>query len=266
MSGGVQRTNNAALSRRLPPPEAWNDPEQWLDLNTGLQKKHIDLIEVPYKDGLVNIDAFVHNVSTTLFRAEYEWQFNPRDVQTRPDNHHFYFTKNDYDPCFHDGDETPQQFRELPINLGRVPRQLHNAIHDFVEKPIMPDADLMHDYIQSYHLAHTAFKNLYVSAKLTLDAMGLFPARRETVASRRIIPKYDDDAIGEEILRLQFKKYFSNYERAVEKYLETEGKEIVYREHETLKVTRPQVVVRKIGAVVSRKSVLIRLGSLSQAA
>ncbi|MDB5179550.1 MAG: hypothetical protein JWN12_182 [Candidatus Saccharibacteria bacterium] len=260
------RVDDTAHSRRLPPLEAWKDPEQWLDLQTGLQKSHIDLIEVPYKDGLVNIDAFVQTVSTTLFKPDYEWQFNPRDVQTRPDDHHFYFTKNEYNPLFHDGDETPQQFRELPVNLGRVPRQFHNAIHDFAEKPVMPNADLMHDYIQSYHLAHTAFKNLYISAKLTLDAMGLFPARRETVARRLLIPKYEDDAIGEEILRLQFKKHFSNYERAVEQYLETEGKEIVYKEHETLKVTRPQIVVRKVGAVVSRRSVVIRLDSLSQAA
>jgi len=255
------RITDAAPSRRLPPFEAWKDPEEWLDLHTGLPKRHTEKIPVPYKDGLVDIDTFVGTISSTLFSPDYEWPFNPHDIQTRPDDHHFYFTKNEYDPLYHDGNEIPQQFRELPINLGRVPRQFHNVIHDLTEKPRMPDAELMHDYIRQYHLAHAAFKNLYISAKQTLDAMGLFPARRETVARKLLIPKYDDDAIGEEVLRLQFRKHFSNYERAVEQYMETEGKEIVYKEHETLKVTRPQVVVRKVGAVVSRRSVLIRLAA-----
>lgn len=259
-------TEAAALSRRLPPIEAWKDPEQWLDFSTGLSKKGVDLIPVDYKAGLVDIDTFVSTVASTLFRSDYEWQFNPKDIQTRPDDHHFYFTKNEYDPRFHNGDDRPQQFRELPVNLGRVPRQFHNALHDFTEKPLMPDDELMHDYIQTYHLAHTAFKNLYVSAKLTLDAMGLFPVRRETVARKLIVPKYDDDAIGEEILRRRFKKHFAHYERAVDHYLETEGKEIVYKEHETLKVTRPQVVVRKIGSVVNRRSVVICLDTLPRAA
>jgi hypothetical protein len=259
-------SNDTALSRRLPPFEAWKDPEQWLDLNTGLVKPNIDLIPVEYEDGLVAIDSFVTNITSTLFRPEYEWQFQPKDVQTRPDDHHFYFTRNEYEPDVHDGDDVPQRFRELAVNLGRVPRQFHNTIHDLTEKPVMPDREVMHDFVQSYHLAHTAFKNLYISAKLTLDAMGLFPARRETVAKKLLIPKFDDDAIGEAILRQRFKKHFSNYERAVDQYLETEGKEIVYKEHETLKVTRPQVVVRKIGAVVNRRSVVLRLDSLAEAA
>lgn len=96
--------------------------------------------------------------------------------------------------------------------------------------------------------------------------MGLFPVRRETVARKLVTPKYDTDAIGEEILRHRFKKHFSNYEHAVDQYLETEGKEIIYKEHATSKVTRPQIVVRKVGAVVSRKSVVMRLDSVSRAA
>lgn len=258
--------NDIARSRHFPPLEAWKEPEQWLNLDTGLAKRGIDLIPVEYKDGLVDIDAFVSTISTTLFKPGYEWQFNPRDAQTRTDDHHFYFTRHDYDPRSHDGDDRPQQFRELPVNLGRVPRQFHNALHTFAEKPVMPDEALMHDFIYSYNLAHTAFKNLYISARLTLDAMGQFPTRRQMVANKLLIPKYDDDAIGEAILRRRFKKHFSNYERVVEQYMETEGKEIVYKEYETVKVTRPQVVVRKIGAVVNRRSVVLRLDSLAEAA
>jgi len=259
-------SDSAAPSRRLPPLEAWRDPEQWLDMDTGLPKPDVDKIPVIYKDGLIDIDGFVSSVSQTLFHPDYEWQFNPRDLQTRPDDHHFYFTRSDYEPDNNEGSEIPHQFRELPVNLGRVPRQFHNAVHKFTEKPVMPDEELMHDFTQSYYLAHTAFKNLYVSAKLTLDAMRLFPLRRESIARRLLVPKYEDDMIGEEILRTRFKKHFANYELAVEQFLDTEGKELVYKEHETLKVNRPQVVVRKIGAVVSRKSVVIRLDSLSQAA
>lgn len=257
---------NPALSRRLPPPEAWIEPERWIDLSTGLPNKKRALIPVEYADGLIDIDAFISSISSTLFKEEYEWPYNPRDPQTRPDDHHFYFTKNEYDPLFHKGDDRPQVFRELPINLGRVPRQFHNVIHDFTEKPKMPDDTLMHDYIRTYHLAHAAFKNLYTSAKSTLYAMGQFPARRQTIAKNLITPKYGNDLIGEEILRRRFSKHFSNYERAVDHYLETEGKEIVYKEHETLKVTRPQVVVRKIGSVVSQKSIVITLGVAQKAA
>jgi hypothetical protein len=258
--------DDAAHSRRLPPLEAWKDPEQWINIDTGLAKPNINLIPVIYKNGLIDIDAFVTDVYTTLFKSTYEWLFNPRDVQTRPDDHHFYFTKNEYDPLFHHGDTIPQDFRELAVNLGRVPRQFHNVFHDFTEKPIMPDRQVMHDYTQSYRLAHAAFKNLYISAKLTLDAMGQFPVRRQTVANKRLIPKYEDDAIGEAVLRRGFRKHFANYERAVDQYFETEGKEIVYKEHEKLKVTRPQVVVRKIGGVVNRRSVVIQLDLLDSLA
>jgi hypothetical protein len=253
--------NETEHSRRLPPINAWNDPEKWLDLNTGLVKKGIELIPVEYKDGFVDIDTFVTNISSTLFKPGYEWRYAPGDVQSRPDDHHFYFTKNEYDPLLHEGDDTPQLFRDLPVNLGRVPRQFHNAVHDLTEKPNMPEYAAMHDYLQAYQLAHSAFRNLYITAKLTLDAMGRFPVRRDTVAKRLLIPKHHDDEIGEDILRQRFKKHFSNYERAVDQYLGTEGKEIVYKQHETLKVTRPSVVVRKIGSVVSRRAVTISLRS-----
>jgi hypothetical protein len=253
-------------SRRYPPPEAWVDPERWLDLGTGLAKGKAERLPVPYANGLIDIDVFISSVSSELFQPSYKWPYTPNYSETRPDNHHFYYTSRDYKPDHYGGDERPEIFRQLPVNIGRMPRQFHNAIHDFTDKPDVPNEELMHDYIHSYSLAHMAFKNLYISAKHTLDAMGLFPVRRQNIVGGLVTPKHHDDAIGEEILRQRFKKHFSSYQRAVESYLETEDKQIFYKEHETLKVTRPQIVVRKIGAVVSRRSVGLRLNNFPDAA
>jgi len=256
---GFDLTNQR--SRRLPPAEAWNDPDQWFDIHTGLAHPRTEKMPMIYTDGFVDIDALVDNAQATLFRPDYEWKFNARDYQTKPDNHHFYFTAREYSPLFNNGNTIPSEFRELPVNMGRIPRQFHNVLHDFYEQPVMPPMEQMHDYITSYQLAHTAFKRLYLSAQQTLQAMALFPQRRELVASHGISPKFDDDRIGEEVLRRTFGKHFSSYNRALEHYYETEGKEIIYKDHESIKVTRPQVVVRKMGSIVNRRSVTLAIGN-----
>jgi len=254
-------------SPSLPPLEAWKDPEAWLDLKTGLPKQGRTLLEVPTDSrDFIKIDELTALVKTTLFKDEFEWKHDPANRETRSDDHHFYFTAEEYGLVANNGNAIPRTFRELSPNIGRMPRQFHNAIHAFTEKPAMPSMDNMYDYIRSYQLAHAAFKRLYLTANETVTVMGSFAQRRRSVAQGLVKPKDELDSIGEEILKSTFRRHFSRYSDAVEQFKETEGKEIVYKEHEALKVTRPTLVARKMGAIVNRKAVIIRLDSIGMAA
>lgn len=247
-------------SPSLPPFEAWKRPEKWLNLDTGLPKRNIDKIEPPVDErGFIDIDAFVPLVQSTFFVDDYEWPYDPQNYETRTDDHHFYFDAYMYGKTMNFGDDTAKKFRELPPNVGRMPRQFHNTIHALTERPYMPDRDEMYDYVRSYQLANLAFKRLYRAAHKTVNIMGSFTVRRQNVAEGLVTPSDDDDSIAEEILRMSFKRHFNEYSDAVERFKETEGKEIVYKDHEAIKVTRPIIVARKIGAIVNRKSVTINL-------
>jgi len=254
---GEQR---AEQSPSLPPVHAWKEPERWLNLDTGRPKDGIELMPVPIDErGFVKIDQFIANMTSELFVDGYEWPRDPLNTETRTDNHHFYFEAHEYSRLMNNGDDIPKQFRELATNVGRMPRQFHNAVHAFAEKPAMPERDAMHDYIRSYKLAHAAFKRLYVTAHETVNTMGLFSLRRLSVAEGRIVPQDELDSVGEDFLKTTFHRHFTRYSDAVERFRDTEGKEIVYRDHETIKVSRPAVVARKFGAIVNRKAIQIKL-------
>jgi len=251
-------------SPSLPPLEAWKDPEAWLDLKTGLPKKGIEKLQlIPGETlddrGFVKIDELVDYVMRTLFRDDYNWRFDPTNFDSRFDNHHFYYNAAEYEPGVNNGILVPRQFRETPTNIGRMRRPVHNTFHAFVQKPRMPDVEAMHEYNMSYQLAHAAFKRLYLAAHETVNVMGSFSSRRQSIASGAVTPKDEYDSFAEEFLRTNFNRNFTRYSGEVERFRDTQGKEIVYKEHEAIKVTRPIVVVRKMGAIVNRKAVVVRL-------
>jgi len=249
----------------MPPFEAWKDPGAWLTLD-GRVKPGIDKFQVPTVDGFIDIDALMQRVLVELFHPEYQWLFDKNDVRTRPDNHHFYYDEEMYRPEHHNGNKIPYQFRNLPVLVGRMPRLFHNVLHAVVERPEMPEMDAMEEYVDAYLVAHAAFKRLFLTAKQTVSASQMFAVRRSAVEQKVVIPRTEDDADVERYLMEFFRKHFSSYSDAIDAFNETKGKEIVYQEYQNVKVTRPRVVVQKLGHVVSRKSFQVNLGMFDIAA
>lgn len=246
-------TPETQSTRRLPPAEAWNEPEKWIDTETGLALPGVKKIILPTDDRrFVKTDAAVEYVLDTLFKTGYEWNFDYDDPETRPDEHHFYYERADYSSRANNGSLVPYKFRRLPTLIGRMPRQLHNAFHDLTVRPEIPEIEAMQNYIDAYALAYNAFKNLFDTAKITVEAMKMFPQRRQDVALGRVIPKTEDDYIGEEYMRSFFKEHFSAYSDAVDAFIATENKDIIYPDYSSIEKAKPHQVVSKLGRVVSR--------------
>jgi len=157
-------------SRRLPPLEAWKRPDKWVDLSTGLPRRDVSRLVLDTDErGLVNPHQVMEHVTDVFFWRDYDWPFDPDDQQTRPDDHHFYYDRKLYTAPISFGDEIPKQFRELPVSIGRMPRQLHNAIHDFTLPPLQPERQVMKDYVDSYELARTAFVRQLIRTRQEVD-------------------------------------------------------------------------------------------------
>jgi hypothetical protein len=264
--GGDWETRHAHYFN-LPPFEAWKEPEKWLAYRDGRIKRSVPKFEfAPDERGFIDIHNVVRTVSTELFHPEYQWVFNPSDILTAPDDHHFYYDAEMYRPANNRGSEIPWQFRNLPVNVGRLPRQFHNVLHTVVERHAMPEMDAMAEFVQAYTIAHQAFKRLFLTAKQTTNAAQLFSSRKLSLETGSIIPIDAEDSIAEAFMRDFFDRHFRSYSEAIDAYIETDNKEIVYQDHETLKVTRPPLVVRKLGSIVNRKSVVIRVGGEPEAA
>lgn len=235
---------NESYSRRLPPPEAWKNYDKWVDPQTGSARPGTTKLTLDTDDrGFLFPEPATLQIIDQLFWEDYDWPFDPHDPQTAPDDHHFHFEARDYAPYMHGGSKVPQRFRELPTLIGREPRQLHNATHDFVNKPLMPERDAMKEYIDAYYLARRALQRLYKGASKTVRTRGMFNERRRSVAQGMVTPIDHDDAIGREFLRTTFQQVFGNYSRAVEDY------ELV-QQHLAVPDILPAVATRKPDRVV----------------
>lgn len=208
-----------AYSRRLPPPDAWKDYDKWVDPETGLARKDVAKITLETDDrGFLFPEPATLQVIDQLFWEDYDWPFDPRDPQTAPDDHHFHFEARDYAASMHGSSPIPRRFRELPTLIGREPRQLHNAMHDFTNKPDMPEFDAMKEYIEAYKLAVRAFQRLSKRADKTIRTRQLFNERRRSVAEGRVSPADPADTIGMDFLRSTFERVFGDYSKAIEDY------------------------------------------------
>ncbi len=154
--------NDEGRSRHLPPLEAWKQPDKWIDLSAGTVREGIDKPKLPVDDRKFIIpDQAVRFMIDTYFWEDYDWPFDPDDVETRPDDHHFYYYRRNYVPSANQGFDTAAEFRGLPTSIGRMPRQLHNAIHSLVRPPLKPKRRDMAAYLDSYNLAVSAFQRSY---------------------------------------------------------------------------------------------------------
>jgi hypothetical protein len=249
-------TSESQPSRRLPPPEAWRQPDKYIDLSTGLALGGIKKIQLQTDDRkFVMPDVAVKEINETFFWPDYDWPFNPHDPCTCPDDHHFHYTKRDYQPHRNHGSLIPLKFRELPTMIGRMPRQFHNTIHDFTYKPLMPKHKHMAEYNQSYHLAYMAFQRLYRTASRTVKARQQFNARRRSVQDGFIIPQDPSDTIAEDIMKSDFVRSFTSYSEALDLYEALSNKELVYPDYHEMRANKPDHVVRTIGKLVNRQHI-----------
>lgn len=206
------RPDDVTRSRRLPPLEAWKKPDKWIDISSGLARRDAPRLVFPVDDrGFVRPDQIVESVTDTLFWNDYDWPFDPSDMETRPDEHHFYYERKKYLVDANQGDEIPHQFRELPTSIGRMPRQLHNAIHDFSLPPEKPDNEAMREYVGSYQLAHEAFRKMFKRAKRVLHHIDMpYDMAPFDINEKRM------DPIDEAFMQSFFSEHFKTYSVSIE--------------------------------------------------
>ncbi len=161
--------------------------------------------------GFVRPDQIVEIFTDAMFWSDYDWPFEPGDIETMPDEHHFYYEKRKYSITENNGNDVPYLFRELPTSIGRMPRQLHNALHDFSLPPEKPDQEAMQEYIESYQLAYEAFKKLFKRAKRMLNHID---------TPYDLLP-FDDpekrlDPINEAFMQSFFSEHFKTYSVSIE--------------------------------------------------
>ncbi len=172
-----------AVISHLPPLDAWK-------VNPNKLKK----FRAPTDDrGFVLPIATIERI-LKLFEDDYRWPVSwAKDAPQilRPDDHHFHWTKSDYDPSkfTHLAKATvPLKFRELPTMRGIIPRQFHNVLHEVTLPPIMPKVEYMDHYLRSYEIAQSLFR----SAERALDLRERFDAATRDTDAERFIRQYCD--------------------------------------------------------------------------
>ena len=242
---GGRRAWEFGYSPHLPPVEAWKEPERWINTSTGRPLPDSERIILPVDDrGIIKTDEAVSFVKELLFHEDYDWSRGAGRVTG--DIHHFYHPGARYSPAQHDGDETAMVFRETPTLMGRMPRQFHDALHDFTLPLRMPDREVMYEYRQSYLLAHQAFLSLIQHAKGTTDASRQFQVRRRSLELGHVIPKEPTDQIAQEILRDSFSKHFSRYTETVDMVREFQKEGMLYVDVPEHAYSRPHLVATKL--------------------
>lgn len=251
----VERTQQNVLSRRLPPTEAWREPDKWLDLSTGLLRKDKRQQTHPVdSQGLVVIQDVIDELKD-LFWPDFELDYDPSHPELKSDNHHVYFTKADYRPVNNDDSLIPYFFREQPSNLAHIHRQIHNTWHDRFDKPAKPPQKLMLEEMEQRTVARDALINLVRAAKHTTELYGAFPMRRQDVARHPERISYrEHDTIAEEYLRNKFSARYSYYRAALDEFMDTPMRSIVYPELNEID-DKPKVVAAKLGVLVTRHSI-----------
>lgn len=136
-----------------------------------------------------------------------------------------------------------------------MPRPLHNVFHDFTLDPDVPDREPMEDYNRSYQLARAIFKRIQDTARNTMEAQQLFEQRRWTIALGAVGLKNIVDETGEAFMREFFNKNFTAYGSTVEFLKLLDQNDLSFPSLPELAKAKPHQVVRKIGGLVSRKSI-----------
>lgn len=243
MSG--ERPTTTERSPYLPPLEAWKQPDKWMNLETGKLLPDIKKLKfTPDDRGFLRPHEVVDVMVDTFFWKDYTWPYDPTDPQTRPDDHHFYWWSVLYDAERHDQSPIPQKFRELPTNIGRMPRQLHNAIHGLTIQSDVPKLDAMAEYVDSYTLAEQTFQRLSKVANQIVARSGVVPPPHA-------LPKLTETR--EAFIESFFREHFPNYSIAIDLLKVSRPDELLEAQVQQLNHRRNRRVLRKIGGLPTQK-------------
>lgn len=244
MSGEYPAIQHEGRSPHLPPPEAWKNPGRHMYVRTGQVKHNVNKLVLPTDDrGFIRPHEVVDIVIDRFFWKDYDWPYDPTDIQTRPDDHHFYYDRAWYSPSMHDGDETARDFRELGTNIGRMPRQLHNAIHELTAQPPVPDRDAMYDYIQSYERASSVFEKMTKTAKQAI--------KQSTLSVDNGLSRLNP--LDEAFIQSFFTEHFPNYSIAVDLLKSPSPDELLEIEVQQINTKKTRRLLRKIGSMPTQK-------------
>lgn len=216
----------------LPPDDMWLVPKD--DCRAS--------IETPIDErGLIDTEALIV-ICKSLIDRRYKWP-------TAASKHHFYFTEAMYDAHAEEyPDSIAVQFRDLPINIGRVPRYFENVLHHATIPAPIPDEYVMQLRTQSWRVAHSLFANVRNAVKLERQAR----RRVVTLANNPGILKHEfkgEDVIGQEYMAEQFERHFKGINQHLE---DMDSLPLEYRlvnpNH------RPQDIATQIGRIVGKRS------------
>lgn len=231
-------------SIHLPPPDAWKNPEKWLDPDKR------EKFYAPTDDrGFVLPDATVEMV-LNLFRDDYVWEYDPNDPRTSPDEHHFHSHREIYLPKYHNGSTVPSVFRDLAPNKGWMPRQFHNALHYATYHPEVPASfEDMEDFIRDFMIAKQAFTRLIKSAKLATSVQKKFNIRKKDVLLHpERLSGREDDQVNIEYLVSKFNLHFRNYKELLELVQTLPLETLVAGQAEQIKPSlKPQRAIKLLG-------------------
>jgi hypothetical protein len=240
-------------SRRLPPYEAWKRPDKWLDLCTGLARRDVPKLVLPTDDrGLTRPDEVVELMNDMYFWGDYDWPFEAGDSETKPDAHHFYYYKRWYSAAQNNGSEIPHDFRELPTSVGVMPRQFHNAIHDFTLPVDRPDFDVMEDYLSSYKLAHVLFKRLFETSKSLNMRTGSISPHPIGMLYEHEVGK-GVDPVDEAFMYNFFEKHFKTYSLAAELFQTAQSADSLYWDMKDAERKRAEDFIGSLGSLATKK-------------
>lgn len=267
MERGTWRTNDQPLSRRLPPLNAWREPDKWLNLSTGLVKKEMRN-RLPYPTdarGLAQPDIALAEFQSLLW-DDFVPTIDQNDPELKTDNHHLYYPRAQYKPHINNDSLIPYLFREQSANLIEIHRPTHNAQHDLFTHPPMPSQRVMAEELEkNCTTRQTMMLAIYV-AQHTIEFQQQFAARRNDIAlNPERIGNREYDDIGEEFLRRKFDARHSHLKDILSQLEEMPYFNLFLPDNSILR-KRPAVVAAKLGEVVARRSVNYVDRSLPQAA
>lgn len=265
--GSMPPISDKTLSRRLPPIDAWREPDKWLNLSTGLLKKEMRC-RMPYPAdgrGLAQPDIALAEYRSLLWE-DYIPTIDQADPELKTDNHHLYYPRADYRPSNNDDSLIPYFFREQASNLIELHRPDHNASHDLFRPLPMPHASVMVEDIEKNYNSRRIIKLAVYVARHTIEAQSMFEARRsDIILNPDRIGDRDYDEIGEEFLRRKFDARHSHLKDLMSQLEDMPYFRQFFPDTSILR-KRPAVVATKLGEAVTRRSVNYVGRNLSTAA
>lgn len=255
------------LSRRLPPIEAWRQPDKWLDLSTGLAKKQIRNL-LPYPSdarGLAQPDVALAEFQSLLW-DDYLPIIDQDDAELKTDNHHIYYPRARYRPENNNDSLIPYFFREQSSNLIEIHRPTHNGQHDLFQYPKMPSQHVMAEELEENRSTRQTMMLAVYVARHTIEFQQLFSARRNDIAlNPERIGNQEYDKIGEEFLRRKFDAHHTHLKDLLGQLEDMPYFNLFFPDARVLR-KRPAVIAAKLGEVVARRSVYYVDRSLPQVA